>query len=84
MPGHVRLGRVTYRALWISFEATGDEILAYRQVNYRSLFVGSGYVVLRLDGRVEWMKKQQFEELLAHQQTQREIEMLHKQPDRDL
>ena len=57
LPGNVRLGRLQYRALWIDSESTPDEILAYTERNYHSLFVGEGYVVLRLDGRVEWMDK---------------------------
>jgi hypothetical protein len=80
LEGHARLGKLCYRALWINLESTSDEILAYTEKNYRSLLVGSGYVVLRLDGRVEWMDKQKFEALLAQQQSQAEIEVLQKQP----
>lgn len=73
--GHVRLGSLRYRAQWIDFDATKDEILAYSEKKYRSLLLGHGYVVLRLDGRVEWMGKGQFEKLLAQQQSPTEIEM---------
>ena len=73
--GHVRLGRLQYRARWIDFDATDDEILAYSEKKYRSLILGHGYVVLRLDGRVEWMGKQKFEKLLSQQQSPTEIEM---------
>lgn len=69
LEGHVRLGNLRYRARWIDFEATPDEILAYTERSYRSLLVDKGYVVLRLDGRVEWMDKQKFETLLAQQQS---------------
>ena len=81
LEGHVRLGALHYRALWINLESTPDEILAYTEKNYRSLLLGSGYVVLRLNGRVEWMNKQQFETLLVQQQSQAEIEMLRKQSE---
>ncbi len=37
-----------------------------------------GYMVLRLDECVEWMGKQEFEKLLAQQQSEFEIEMLRK------
>ena len=75
LEGHRRLGKLYYRARWIDFESTDDEILAYTEKNYRSLLVGKGYVVLRLDGRVEWMGKQEFETLLAQCQSPMEIEM---------
>jgi hypothetical protein len=74
LQGSVRLGKPKYRALWIDFESTPDEILAYTEKNYVSL-LGKGFIVLRLDGRVEWMKKQEFERLLAQQQSPDEIEM---------
>jgi hypothetical protein len=80
LEGHVRLGELRYRGLWIDHESTKDEILAYAPKHYRNSFVEDGYVVLRLDGRVEWIERKQFEELLAHQQTQREMEMLERYP----
>jgi len=84
LPGHVRLGELQYRGRWISYDSTGDEVLAYTEKNYHSLLLGKGYVVLRLgavlsdDGCVEWMEKQQFESLLAQQQSPLEIEILQK------
>lgn len=76
LPGHLRLGNLQYRARWIDFESTSDEILAYTEKNYHSLIVGKGFIVLRLDGRVEWMARQRFEALLAQQQSPMEIQML--------
>jgi hypothetical protein len=78
LPGHVRLGSLQYRARWIDFECPPDEVLAYTEKNYHSLPFGSGFIVLRRDGRVEWMDKQNFETLLAQQQSPMEIEMLRK------
>ncbi len=78
LPGNVRLGNLQYRARWIDFESTPDEILAYTERNYRSLLIGGGYIVLRLDGRVEWMGKKEFKTLLAQQQSPEEIQMLQK------
>ena len=78
LPGNVRLGDVRYRGMWIDFESSGDEILAYAEKRYPSSFLRGGFVVLRLDGRVEWMDKQEFETLLAQQQSPMEIEMLRK------
>jgi len=68
LPGGVRLGDLQYRGLWISFESPGDEILAYAKKEYRSLLFSEGFVVLRLDGHVEWMGKEEFKKLLAKQQ----------------
>jgi len=75
-PGNVRLGKLQYRAMWIEFDSTPDEILAYNERQYHSLLFGSGFIVLRLDGRIEWMGKEEFKELLAQQQSPMEIEML--------
>jgi hypothetical protein len=68
LQGKVRLGRVIYRARWIDFDAPPDEILAYVKKEHNSLFMHDGYIVLRLDGRVEWMEPKAFKELLAKQQ----------------
>jgi type II secretory pathway pseudopilin PulG len=78
LQGRARLGDLRYRAQWIDFEATPDEILAYTEKNYRSLFFRKGYIVLRLDGRVEWTDKQSFEQMLAAQQSPLEIQMTQK------
>jgi len=78
LPGHVRLGNLHYRGLWIDFESTPDAILAYTERNYRSLLVGKGYIVLRLDGRVDWMGKKEFQALFAAQRHPEEIPM-HKE-----
>ena len=78
LPGDIRLGKLNYRALWIEPESSPDEILAYAERNYRSLFLKDGFIVLRLDGRVKWMGKQQFRTLLAEQQSPMEIQMLRK------
>jgi len=74
LQGNIRLGKLNYRALWIDFESTPDEILCYTEKKYDSLFVSSGFIVLTLDGRVRWMGKQDFLTLLAKQQGPMEIE----------
>lgn len=78
LEGHVRLGNLQYRAQWIDFESTPDEILAYAEQKYPSSLLNDGFVVLRLSGRVEWLGKQEFEKVLARQQSQKEIEILQK------
>ena len=75
LPGGVRLGDLRYRGLWIDFESSGDEILAYAEKRYHSSFLSDGFVVLRLDGRVEWMGEEEFKKLLAQQQSPMEAQM---------
>ncbi|MFZ0035664.1 MAG: hypothetical protein WAK60_11845 [Sedimentisphaerales bacterium] len=79
LEGYVRLGEVVYRAQWIDFESPPDAILAYTEKPRSSWLFSKGYVVLRLNGRVEWMDKQKFETLLAQQQSPEEIQMLRKE-----
>ncbi len=74
----VRLGEVQYRAQWIGFDDGPDTVLAYSYKNYRFL-VGRGYVVMRLDGSVEWIERDEFIKLLKKQQTDAEVELLNKQ-----
>jgi hypothetical protein len=78
LEGHLRLGNLQYRARWIDFESTPDEILAYSEKRYPSSLLDDGYVVLRLNGKVEWLGKQEFEKELARQQSQKEVEILRK------
>lgn len=75
LEGHVRLGKLKYRAQWLDLESTPDEILAYSEKNYRS-FIGKGFVVLRLDGTVEWLERDKFQAVLSRRQTPLEIQML--------
>jgi hypothetical protein len=81
LPGSDRLGDLKYRGLWIDSDSTPDEILAYVERDYYSLFFGKGYIVLRLgavlvdDGSVEWMGRKQFKRLLLQQQSPEETQM---------
>ncbi len=68
LEGSARFGELTYRARWIEYGATGDEILAYARRDY-GMIIGTGCIVLRLDGRVEWMEEKEFEELFRSQQS---------------
>ena len=79
LQGSLRLGGLQYRSRWIDFDSPPDTILAYTERNFRSPFVDSGYVVLKLNGQVQWMEKKEFEQILATQQTPQEIESLKKE-----
>jgi hypothetical protein len=78
LEGQLRLGNVYYRAQWIAFDSPPDTILAYVRKDYHSLFSHPGVIVLRFDGRIEWMDKASFDKLIAGQQTQMELEMTPK------
>ncbi|MBN1795706.1 MAG: hypothetical protein JW804_03455 [Sedimentisphaerales bacterium] len=80
LEGGVRAGEIIYRGRWITFGASDDEILAYTKKGYGRFFLGSGYIVLRLDGTVEWMKPQQFKELLASRQSTEEKRFTEQNP----
>ncbi|MBN1786781.1 MAG: hypothetical protein JW806_00115 [Sedimentisphaerales bacterium] len=83
--GTVRLIDFHYRATWIEFGAKPDTtVLAYSRKNYRG-FVKAGYIVLWLDGRVEWINKKQFEQTLDKQQEQLELKWIqeHMQKGKD-
>jgi hypothetical protein len=76
LEGYPRLGDLQYRALCIDFESGPDEILAYSEKDYGSWFIGKGYIVLRLDGTVQWLDKHECEAILKKQQGRKELEML--------
>jgi hypothetical protein len=77
--GAVRITDLQYRAQWIEFNSDPNKtILAYSTKNYKGL-VKAGCVVLRLDGKVEWMSKKQFEQILVEQQQQQELQWLQEQ-----
>ena len=78
LEGAARMGRIRYRALWIGPNASDETILAYSRKRHPSSFLKDGYVVLYLDGRVEWLPSPQFEGLLAGQQTPAEGQMTEK------
>jgi hypothetical protein len=73
--GEPRLGNLNYRARWVTFDSSPDTILAYVIKNYHSFLYQPGAIVLRYDGRVEWMDKASFDKLIAKQQTPLELEM---------
>ncbi len=76
--GAVRIGKLNYRARWIKWHAPRDSIVVYSEKIYKSI-VRSGYVVMFLDGRVEFMSSRDFEPILARQQSEAELEYIQKQ-----
>jgi hypothetical protein len=75
LKGGVRLGELQYRGLWIDFDAEPNDILAYTRKNYPSSLLNDGYIILQVDGAVKWMGLDECREVLAHRQSEVEIEM---------
>ncbi|MFA6186160.1 MAG: hypothetical protein WC770_02965 [Phycisphaerae bacterium] len=71
--GAVRLSDFKYRAQWIEFGCDPNAtILAYAEKNYIGL-VKSGTAVLWLGGKVEWIDKKHFYEIMKAQQKKQEL-----------
>ncbi|MEN6386738.1 MAG: hypothetical protein ABFD79_16280 [Phycisphaerales bacterium] len=74
--GIVRIGDLQYRAAWIEYNSEPNStVLAYSKKTYSGL-VKSGYVVLWLDGRIEWMKEKEFDKILSEQQKKQELQWI--------
>jgi hypothetical protein len=78
--GRTQFGEINYRARWINFESTPDEVLAYAEKKYGSSLLNDGYVVLRLNGQVAWISKKEFDALLPESEREMEFEMLDREP----
>jgi hypothetical protein len=74
--GAVRLTDLHYRASWIELGSDPNKtILAYSEKNYKGL-IRAGGIILWLNGKVEWMNKKQFEQVLTAQQQQQELQWI--------
>jgi hypothetical protein len=72
----VRLTPFQYRAAWIDYGSEPKStILAYSQKCYSGL-VKSGYVVLWLNGNVEWVEKNNFDSIINKQQKTQELQWI--------
>jgi hypothetical protein len=83
--GAVRLTDLQYRAPWIEFGYDPNTtVLAYTRKNYTG-FVKSGGIVLWLNGKVEWINKKRFDQIVEAQQQQIELQWLreHLQKNKD-
>jgi len=63
--GTVRLGNFNYQGQWISFDSSEDEILAYTRIDYPSLFVDKGFIILQLNGQVKWLDLKKGQEKIS-------------------
>jgi len=77
IPGNLRLGKLKYRAIWITLESGPEEIIAYSEREFRSISTTKGFIVRRLKGDAEWMERKKFIALLESQQSQMEKLSLH-------
>jgi hypothetical protein len=83
--GAVRLTDFQYRAPWIEFGCDPNTtVLIYSRKNYKG-FVKSGGIVLWLNGKVEWINKKRFDQIMEAQQKQIELQWLkeHLQKNKD-
>ena len=78
LEGQVHLGKLQYRARWINLDSNPNEVLAYAEKRFRCSLLSDGYAVLRLDGRVDWVGKEEFRKLLSQQRRKspQELKML--------
>ncbi len=79
LEGSARLGNLKYRAKWLSSDPKPDKILAYSKKPSSSIFFSDGYVVLRIDGRVQWMNSKLFRKTLSEQRTTIELQTIHEE-----
>lgn len=78
----VRLGGVQYRAKSILYDSPPDTIIASCKQRTYSVFVKTAYIVLRLDGRVEWLSPPVYEKTIKEQDqaVQSELYKLYGMP----
>jgi hypothetical protein len=77
LEGAARIGEIGYRAQWIGIDSPPETIVAYAEKKYNWL-IESGFVVLRLDGQVQYLTPTEFHKLLTQQQTKVETEEMNK------
>lgn len=75
--GAARVGVIRYRAQWIGIDSPPNTIVAYAEKEYDWL-IGSGVVVLLLDGQVLYLAPKEFNKLLSQQQTLAEAKEMEK------
>lgn len=73
--GGARVGRLQYRGFFVDPRSEPNTILLFSEKQYDSSFLDNGYIVLFLDGSVEWVDTRTFEKMLAEQRTDFEIQM---------
>jgi len=76
LQGQARLGKLYYRAQWINYDDPPETIIAYTQKKFHSIFLDDGFIVLRLNGNVQWLKEKICKKILEKQQTPEEIQFL--------
>jgi hypothetical protein len=71
--GSARLGTVVYRADCIKYCSGSGSILMYVKKEYSGFLQPSGYIAARLDGSVDWLSIEKFEDEMALEDSQCEI-----------
>ena len=76
--GRTRLGKVEYRASMFDYVGSNDVVVFYIKREYSGPFIGSGYIVAKVNGKVEWLTEQDFDILMSLQWTVEELKKLKK------
>lgn len=71
--GSARLGTVVYRADCIRYSSGAKAILMFVKKEYEGFLQPSGYIAARLDGSVDWLSVEKFEQEMALKDRQCEI-----------
>ena len=80
LQGQARLGTLYYRAQWIDYDDPPETIIAYTKKEFHSIFLDDGFIVLKLNGNVQWLEEKKCKQILEKQQTSEEIQFLEVTP----
>ncbi len=61
LPGSSRVGELHYRGKWIDYMSGPETVIAYTKKKFLGIFLPDGYVILRLNGNVQWLPEEEFE-----------------------
>lgn len=65
--GSARVGNIEYRGKYIDYLSGPSSVLAYSKKEFSGFLIPDGYVVLRLNGQVQWLTADEFKTEMALQ-----------------
>lgn len=74
--GRARLGAVEYRGNLLGYVGSDDVVVVYVKRDYSGLFLDSGYIVAKVNGKVEWLSEEEFDILMSLQWTAEELKKM--------
>jgi hypothetical protein len=75
LEGFARLSGADYRAKFVFYDSPPDTIIASCKQKSYSMLVKTAYIVLRLDGRIEWLSPEVFDKAMKEQEEARQLEL---------